>query len=77
MCASTRNSRSRSFILVDDGFALSFEHFRMDYKGTLNCNVHYLQISIEFDEILSIEKKKTALVFDNAIQVTTLHAKVN
>lgn len=34
------------------------------------------QLVISFTDIVSIEKKMTAFVIPNAIQVTTLHAKV-
>jgi hypothetical protein len=36
-----------------------------------------LQLVISFPDIVSIEKKMTAFVIPNAIQISTLHAKVS
>lgn len=38
---------------------------------------HSLQLVIAFSDIVSIEKRMTAYVIPNAIQISTLHAKVS
>lgn len=57
------------------------EHFRVDHRRTLRAPVctrklnHAPQLSIPIYEITTLEKKMTAFVIPNAIQITTRQAK--
>lgn len=82
LCTTTRNTNTRQTIYIRKSHLFPCKYFRLDHRRrspyTTNL-VHDLilqaQLSVPINEITHLEKKMTAFVIPNGIQVTTRQNK--